>query len=235
MSVESVRQLMEADRWIDRVVHQRAQLPERGELAAIEDQLRDLVARVKELTERLEPLRRELTSTANEASRLEQRAKDLDAALATPSAARDLAAVDKEIRHVRDVLRGAEDKELALMEEVEPLEKAIGEIRSAAQPLAERRVELRASIVALEASLDEEIAALRRDRAAVTHQVNPALLGRYEAAMKRVGVSGAAQLDHGRCDGCRIALAPLDIDRLGQLGSDELGDCPECGRLLVVS
>jgi predicted nucleic acid-binding Zn-ribbon protein len=37
----------------------------------------------------------------------------------------------------------------------------------------------------------------------------------------------------GRCDGCRLALAPLDHDRFKSRALDTFMDCPECGRLLL--
>jgi hypothetical protein len=75
--------------------------------------------------------------------------------------------------------------------------------------------------------------ALRASRAERAAQLSPALLARYEDLLKRVGTSGAAQVDAGRCDGCRILLSPLDLDRWKALGEDSFMPCPECGRLLL--
>jgi predicted nucleic acid-binding Zn-ribbon protein len=116
---------------------------------------------------------------------------------------------------------------------VEPLDEAVGAIKAAAQPAVTRRSALQATISELHASLDEELAALheqRRERAAA---VAPELLTRYEASMKRVGTSGAAQVVAGHCDGCRIALSPLDLDRWKGQPEGSFMTCPECGRLLL--
>jgi predicted nucleic acid-binding Zn-ribbon protein len=59
------------------------------------------------------------------------------------------------------------------------------------------------------------------------------LFKRYNAALARVGTSGAANVIEGRCDGCRIALSPLDLDRWKSQAPDAFMDCPECGRLLL--
>ncbi|MGH9019887.1 MAG: C4-type zinc ribbon domain-containing protein, partial [Acidimicrobiales bacterium] len=63
--------------------------------------------------------------------------------------------------------------------------------------------------------------------------VPPALRGRYDDALARVGGSGAAQVDAGRCDGCRIALSPLDLDRWRVAPEGSFPPCPSCGRLLL--
>ena len=67
----------------------------------------------------------------------------------------------------------------------------------------------------------------------LANAVSPELLARYDAAFARVGTSGAAQVDAGRCDGCRIALSPLDVDRWKGQAEGSLMNCPECGRLLL--
>ena len=56
---------------------------------------------------------------------------------------------------------------------------------------------------------------------------------RYESALARVGTSGAAVVLEGRCDGCRLALSPLDFDRFKAQPPDTFMDCPECGRILL--
>jgi predicted nucleic acid-binding Zn-ribbon protein len=48
-----------------------------------------------------------------------------------------------------------------------------------------------------------------------------------------VGTSGAALVVEGRCDGCRLALSPLDFDRFKAQAPETFMDCPECGRLLL--
>jgi len=85
----------------------------------------------------------------------------------------------------------------------------------------------------LQASLDEELVSLRHGRDERAGALSKALLERYEGLKKRVGVSGAAQVDEGRCDGCRIALSPLDLSRFKTQPAGEFMTCAECGRLLV--
>jgi hypothetical protein len=225
---------MEADRWIERVRAQKSHLPELAELATLEAELRALLGELRAVEAEIAPLATQRDLVAAESLRLSTRARDLDTALSSSTAnARELNALQGELTHVRELLAASEDRELELLVELEPREARREEIRHQAQPGVTRRAELQATIKELEASLDEELAALGTTREETAHAVPGELRARYGAALARSGVSGAAQVIEGRCDGCRIALAPLDYDRFKALPEDTFMDCPECGRILL--
>ena len=231
---DALRALMEADRWADRVRTQRDRLPERAELASVEDELRAMASALAEARAARDPVRTAFEDAARESERLRAREAEIDAALASPTAgSRELAAISAERDQVRARRAEAEDRELELLVEVEPLDEVVGAVRERARPLAERREALRASVEALTAGLEEEAAALSRDRVAVADAVPAGLRARYDDALARVGASGAAQVVDGRCDGCRIALAPLDLDRWRAAPEGEFPPCASCGRLLL--
>lgn len=130
-------------------------------------------------------------------------------------------------------LSDAEDTEVALLLELEPMEQVAEEIKALAQPLVHRRRELQHSISELQSSLEEERSARSAERDELAAHLDPSLLARYEEAKRHAGISGAAYLDGGRCDGCRIALSPLDLDRQKALAPGEVAPCPSCQRLLI--
>ena len=232
--LEALRALMEDDRWIERVTGQRRHLPEAEELTRVEGELRALAGELRVAQEAQAPVRGAHESARDEGARLGARASDLAAKLsASGTPAATLAALQKELDHVRELQSAAEDRELELLMALEPLDEAVAAVKTAAAPLVARRGELVAQVAELHASLDEELASLRVARAQTAREVPAALLARYDAALARSGTSGAAQLVSGRCDGCRIALAPLDIDRVKALAEGEFASCPECGRLLL--
>lgn len=231
---EELRALMEADRWIDRVTAQRGHLAEMIDLEALEVQLRLFARSLSDAKALQTPVRSAYEQAQAEANRLAKRAGDLEATLAASTAnARELTALHKELEHVRQLQATGEDRELELLIEVEPLDEAVARIKSLAQPAMLRRGELLVTIGELQASLDEELGALRLARAERSNALSAELLARYEAILKRVGTSGAAQIDAGRCDGCRIALSPLDHDRFKAQPEGTFMPCPECGRLLL--
>lgn len=230
---DALRALTDADRWIDRVTSQRSHLAEIAELATVEDELRELLRESKGIEAALEPARRDYDAAASESARLRARAGDLDAALTGSTNAKEATALQGELGHVRERLNASEDVELERLVALEPLQASLEDVRRRAQPLVARRETLRATIAALQATLDEEIDSLRRGRLERAADVPLALLTRYESARTRAGVAGAAHVVDGRCDGCRLALAPLDLDRWKSLAAGVFMDCPECGRVLL--
>jgi predicted nucleic acid-binding Zn-ribbon protein len=225
---------MEADRWIDRVNAQKTHLPETAELAALETELRGLSKALNEAQAALAPVRAAYEDAQREGERLRSRATNLDATLGNSTAnARELAALQTELLHVRELLEHNDDRELEYLMAVEPLDDAVSAVKATAQPAVARRSELQGEIAGLQSSLEDELTALRATRVEVSRSVSPALLTRYESALARVGTSGAAQVVSGHCDGCRIALSPLDVDRWKGLPDGSFMTCPECGRLLL--
>jgi predicted nucleic acid-binding Zn-ribbon protein len=231
---DDLRALMEADRWIDRVTAQKTHLPEMVELGALESELRALAKSLSEAQAALAPVRGAYEEAQREGERLRTRAENLDTTLSKSTAnVRELTALQTELQHVRELLDHNDDRELEYLMAVEPLDEAVSVIKATAQPAAARRVELQGTITELQASLDDELVALHHQRAERAAAVGPALLTRYEAAFARVGTSGAAQVVAGHCDGCRIALSPLDVDRWKGQPEGSFMTCPECGRLLL--
>jgi predicted nucleic acid-binding Zn-ribbon protein len=225
---------MEADRWIDRVRSQRSHLPEMIELDSLESELRGLVKALQEAQAAQAPVRAAYEDAKGEAERLQVRAVDLETKLsASTASARELAAIQKELDHVRELLGAAEDRELRFLLEVEPLDDVVAAVKARAQPGIARRAQLQALIAELQGSLDEELVSLGVERDQRARVLSSDVLGRYDAALVRSGTSGAAQVDAGRCDGCRIALSPLDFDRWKAQAAGSFLPCPECGRLLL--
>jgi len=231
---DDLRALMDADRWIERVKAQKTHLPEMSELTALELDLRAQLKALNDAQAALTPVRTAYEETQREGDRLRVRAQNLDKTLSNSTAnARELAALQTELQHVRELLERSDDLELEYLIAVEPLEEAVSAIKAAAQPLVARRSELQAAISELQASLEDEMVALHVTRVETSAAVTPELLARYQAAFARVGTSGASQIVSGRCDGCRIALSPLDLDRWKGQPEGIFMDCPECGRLLL--
>ena len=231
--MSTLSDLIDADRWIDRLVQQRGHLPESAQLGVVEDELRRRVADLKVRDGARSNAAAALEQSQQHSDPLRQRLATLRAAASSATGgARDLVALEKEISHIASDVARYDDQELVLMEALEPLEAAVAELKRDTQPLIAQRTALTATIAELQASIDEEIAAKRIERDAVAAQLSEVVRRAYDEALRRAGVSGGAYVDGNRCDGCRIALSPLDLDRWRQ-GSAAVSACPECGRVLV--
>lgn len=232
--LDALRALHDADHWIERVLAQREHLPELAELSALEVQLRELLAELHRAEAGAQPVRQAYLTARDTAAKHSRRVSDLEGALATSTgSARELSALQHELELVRERVAAAEDEELNALMELEPLDEAVAAVKVRAQPGVARRVELQEVVVQLRATLDEEIASLRVRRVELAGSLESAWRDRYDKAFARVGTSGAATVEAGRCEGCRIALSPLDYDRFRRLEPGVLMDCPACGRLLL--
>ena len=233
-SLLTLRALNDADRWIEKVGAQRDHLPELEELSALEASLRALLAELNEAQRAAEPVRQSYLSAQESARKLTFRVRDIESALSSSTGSgRELSAMQHELEQVRERVAAVEDEELNFLMALEPLDEAVANVKFRAQPMVARRAELRATATQLQSTLDEEIASLRVSRTELAQSLEATWRQRYEAALARVGHSGAAYVDRGRCDGCRIALSPLDLDRFAHLEDGVVMDCPECGRLLL--
>lgn len=232
--IEVLRALHDADHWIERVLAQREHLPEASELSELEDQLRALLQELQRAETDAAPVRSAYRAAQEEAAKHAGRAAALTVALtASTGSPRDLSAMQHELERVRERVATAEDEELTHLIELEPLEEILASIKARAQPGAARRSALQESVAQLRATLNEEVAALRTSRGDLEGALEPPWRQRYAAALARVGTSGAALVESGRCEGCRIALSPLDYDRFRRLEPGTLMDCPECTRMLL--
>ncbi len=230
---ETLHDLIEADRWLERVRQQREHLPEQDELDRIEESLRLRVVEVRETEDAVVRARQAYDEQAERAEKLRQRHRELERALHQSSGARDLVAIETEARSVAHQCDEADERGLDLLAQMEDLEVAVQLQRHEVQPDLDRRRELRETLTALRWSLGEEAERLAAERELLSERLSATLRARYERARLRAGITGGAFVVDGRCDGCRLALSPLDLDRFRRRQADEVLECPSCGRILV--
>lgn len=147
--------------------------------------------------------------------------------------AKDLQALQHEVASLARRQGELEDVELEVMERAEALEARVRELEAA-------RAELTVKVDALEAArdkalaeLDAEAAKVTADRANVVPGVGEDLVALYEKIRANSGGVGAAALHQRRCEGCRLELNQVDINRIAAAADDEVLRCEECRRILV--
>ena len=223
------------DTVIDQLRHRRATLPERAALSAVDAQMGTLDARVKELTvTRDEHGARQATLEENiEASRTRRAMLEKRLFGGQVTAARDLQAMNEEVRHLARHISELEDREIEVMEVLEPLDAELQSADEQRSVLDAEAVRLRAAIAAAESSVDAELEVEAAARAAEAATVSAELLARYETLRTKLGGTGAAQLTGGSCGGCHLALPAMEIDRIRRAPPDAVIICDQCGRILV--
>lgn len=147
--------------------------------------------------------------------------------------AKDLQAIQHEVESLARRQNELEDIELEVMERAEALEARVRELEAARAGLAIRVDELSAARDKALAQLDSEVTQLQSSRANVVPGVGEDLLALYEKIRASSGGTGAAALRQRRCDGCRLELNQVDIDRIAAAADDEVLRCEECRRILV--
>jgi len=230
----AVAQLAACDAELSQLERRRSNLPELAEHRALE------AARAKalELREVVESSRQVLLDQQAgldaEIAKLDLRVRELDRRLAgTEVAAKDLQAIDHELQQVRALRSAREDAVLELLEQMEPLDAELEADDRAAAAFEAQLEEVRQRGSASLRALEAELAAARPHRDEVAALVPEALLRRYEAARAKAGVTGAARLTGGRCEGCHLELPSVEVDRIRRLPLDEVPTCENCGRLLL--
>jgi hypothetical protein len=136
----------------------------------------------------------------------------------------------KEIDYARESDSATEDEILALLEEVDTLEKTLAEeersIRQRESSLREekRRLEREA------AEVDRENEILQGERKRVAAELDPAVLEDYEKIRSRRAGQAVVTVHNEVCPGCHMHVPPQTINEVLQTG--EIRHCPFCLRIL---
>jgi uncharacterized protein len=232
---ERLLTVQDHDTAIDQLVHRKANLPQRSELSGVEADLaqlrsrRDAVGSDRDvLGERQASIEQQITVSKSRSAEIERRLYG-----GQVTAARDLQAMDEEVRHLAKYVSELEDRELEVMVELEPLDAELSLIDAEMAGLDARGAQLGESIAMDEVEIDGKLAEERAARQASTEGLPPELLASYEQLRKKLGGTGAARLVGGSCGGCHLQLPAVELDRVKKADPDAVIYCDQCGRILV--
>jgi len=228
-------EVQDHDTAIDQLRHRREHLPERAQLRAVESRLSVLDQRTKqvrtqrdELGSRQAALEQQIDASKARRSELERR---MFAGQVT--APRELQAMDEEVKHLARHISELEDREIEIMEALEPIDAQLQMAETERVSLEEQAVQLRDTIGISEASLDAELSTQVAVRDEVAAGLPPDLVARYEQLRKRLGGTGAARLVQGSCSGCHLTLPAMEVDRIRKAPPGAIITSDQCGRILV--
>ncbi|HZQ26503.1 MAG TPA: C4-type zinc ribbon domain-containing protein [Acidimicrobiales bacterium] len=227
--------VQEHDTAIDQLHHRRANLPERGDLASLEQRMASLDERLATVGARRDKVAGRQSALEADVNAAENRIAEVDKRLysGTVSASRDLQAMSEEIEHLKARRSMLEDRILEVMEEREPLDAEVAALEAERVAAEEEAASVRVALGAAEAAVDQELAGVEAERAAVAGGVPADLLATYERLRAKLGGVGAAKLMGSQCSGCHLALPATELDRLRRGSPDDLVFCDQCGRILV--
>lgn len=237
-SSERFHRLLEVqdhDTAIDRLLHRRANLGQRAELRAVESEIAALNVNRNNVGADRDVLGASQASLEEQITASRARGSEIERRLYSGqvTAARDLQAMDEEVKHLKKHASELEDRELEVMEQLEPLDATLATMDGELALLGSQADEFRRSIAEHEAEIEGDLERERSERARLAEEVPADLLSRYEQLRTRLGGTGAARLVGGSCGGCHLQLPAMEFDRVKKAPPDAIIYCDQCGRILV--
>lgn len=227
--------VQDLDTSITQMEHRRDSLAETSGLAAVEAELSGLAAdhadaagRRAALTATQQALEEQIAGVTKRRDLVEKRLYGT-----TGSSARDLQAMNEEVKHLTDRRAEFEELELVAMLEADPIDAELAALRERMAPLEVRAKELHEQVDHERLELDAAIASAAGTRAAESAQLPTALSDRYERLRAHLKGTGAARLIGSHCDGCHLELPSMEVERIRALPPGEVATCEQCGRILI--
>ena len=227
-ALEQLLEVQALDTAADQLRHRRAHLPERDELAAVQNGLQALEARAGELQTQRDDLSRSEKRLEDEIALVREKSAQTDKTLysGTVNIPRELTALQEEIGALAR-------RQRQLEEQAEPIDAELVTLTAQRATLDEQAIALLARIAEEESVVDAELEDVVTRRAAAVAGIPAELLDEYEQLRGGLGGIAIARLTGNRCEGCHLTLSAVDVDRIRHDRDGEIAHCTECNRILV--
>jgi predicted nucleic acid-binding Zn-ribbon protein len=143
---------------------------------------------------------------------------------------KEFKAMEEEIAGAQEKLNGIEDREIALLEEIDEARARVGEAKGA---LAKAEEIARADFAELDernTEIRQRLEALGADRSVAVVDIDPEWLKKYEDILENKKDFALAKIEHGVCSGCHLKVAPHVVHDARR--GDQMVICSYCARLL---
>ena len=144
----------------------------------------------------------------------------------------EMTAAEEERKFVVQKLREQEDNLLELMVQTEDGESAQSEAREALSELKSGRPAEQARLQESERRTVAELDECRRQRDDAAPRVSADLIALYESLRKSTNGSPVARIERGMCQGCRLALSTMELQRARTAPTPVR--CGSCKRILYL-
>ena len=230
-------EIQDIDRDCDRLTIRRRTLSERAVKAKVEQKISAIDAAHEALLARRSELDVSEHEMGDQVAEVAAKAKGIEDTLygGTVTAAKDLAALQEEIRLVRVRQSELEEQEMALLEEIEGVEGEMSENRSARAVVEGELAEVVSALKSAEGIIDSELAVFGQGKAERVKNLPEKVLNVYERLRTREKLNGvaAAPFTPKGCGGCNMQLPSLESRLMREQPEDAVLNCENCGRLLV--
>lgn len=220
---------------VARLEHQRAELPQRGQLAEVVKLRQAATDRRAAIDAQVGDLQRQIKRVELDVENV-QRRMDRDQRLmdsGTISSPRQLEELQHEIGSLRRRVGDLEDSQLELMERAEEMAGELARVSAEVERLEVDGRRLETELTDRTVEIEEELGRASDERQRLAATVTAELLALYEGIARQNEGVGAALLRGGRCEGCHMQLPPTERQRLSEAAPDEVVRCEECLRILI--
>ena len=205
----------------------RAHLADDSAITSIKERHQQLQARLQETEQARRAAERTVSEIQDSLALIESRL--FGGAI---TSARELTAAQEERDFKLGQLREEEDKLLEQMVEVEDVQSSHRDAAESLSKLEAERPGLEAEMRGSEESLTRELGEFGRSRDGIVPTIPSDALSRYESLLKRKNGQAVAKVERGTCQGCRLALTTMELQRARNARG--LVHCSSCQRILYV-
>lgn len=232
MNLSDLLDLQEVDLVIDRLLHQRQNLPELGtyqEAAGRRDRLESALAAV---AGKLRTVELNLDRAEGELEIVEGRLKEAETRLyAGGMSARETEQKRLEVQSLRGQQGALEERVLGLIDEVEPLREEAAGIEKQRTAAAEEVRELEHVIGEAWQRIDSQVGRHEEQKREIARPIAPELMTLYEQLRRSKEGVAISRLTGGICGGCHLALSrPEQVEAADW----DPPRCIHCMRILVL-
>jgi len=234
-SLEPLLALQERDLALDRLRHRRQTLPERATLAATESTIALLESELDRARAARDEVEREERKLGDEVQTLADQAQAAERRLYSGEIAspRELQALQADVSQLRRHQHSVEERQLAAMEQREPLDARAAELESELRNSEAAAQEARTALASAEGAIDDEMTVESEARGGVAAGLDAALVADYELRRKKGNGAGAARLVGNSCQGCHLTIPATEVDRIRKAPPGTIAYCDNCSCILV--
>ncbi|MFC5338295.1 zinc ribbon domain-containing protein [Leucobacter denitrificans] len=224
--------LQQLDHQMARFRKQLDQLPERAELAALENEREAARNTFMDAQRELDTRRLELSRIESDVQVVEQRLERDNALIAASTSSKEAVSIQSEIDTLMRRKSELEDRELESMEVVESAEAVFTEAEALLAGVNARRDAIQDRIQGAELAIETQRKEAQEQRANISAEVQGDLLALYEKIRAQVGI-GAARLQGNVSEASGMSLTPAELSDIRSTSPDEIVLCPTTGAILV--
>ncbi|HEV7526977.1 MAG TPA: C4-type zinc ribbon domain-containing protein [Acidimicrobiia bacterium] len=233
--LEALLLVQERDIALDQLRHRRDAMPERAELIARTNELRQREVERSAVGERHRVVHAEERRIDDEAQVVGERADEVNKKLysGSVSSPRELQAMQADIDMLLRRRSDLEDEELEVMEQREALDTELAALDGTIAALQATVAQLGATISETEVEIDDEIARETALRTDLAKPIAETLLRDYERRRVQNRGAGAARLVGTTCQACHLTIPSTEAEQIRRGAGNVVAYCDNCSAILV--